>query len=71
MVWVVIGLAILGLLLDSDGGKFVLGAGVVALGFLFIKWISGMEIFLTLAKISGIALIVVLVFIIIASITDC
>lgn len=47
--------------LDSKVGKIVIGAGVVALGFLLLSWITGAGFFITFAKACAVLIVVVLV----------
>ena len=51
---------IIGALMDSDIGQFGLAGAALAVGFLILKWITGWEFFITLAKIcaAGIVLLV-------------
>ena len=65
MVWLVVAVVILGLLMDSELGKFVLGTGVVALGLLLIGWIFDATLFFTLAKICAGLIVVIVAFLII------
>lgn len=48
-------------ILDSLPGKFVVGASVVAVGLLLLKWITGVAFFITLAKACAVVIVIVIV----------
>lgn len=62
MFWtiLIIIIAIVAICLDSGFGKLVIGSGVVALGLLFLRLITGLSLFVTLAKLCAIIMIVVI-----------
>lgn len=72
MFWVglIIVIAIIAACLDSSSGKFVIGAAVVAIGLLLLSWITGLELFITLAKVCAIAIVIVIVGLIVISVID-
>lgn len=70
MTWLIIGIAVLGIMLDSDSGKFILGTGAAALGLLFLYWIFDAALFLTIAKICAAIIVITVVCIIVAWIFD-
>lgn len=70
MVWIIVIAIVIGLLLDSKLGKIVLGAGVAALGLWLLSWITEIDFFLTLVKICGVAVVVIIVGLIIKAIVD-
>ena len=53
--------AIIAACLESLPGKLVAGSIVLAIGFLLLRWITGVELFITLAKTCAIILVVVIV----------
>ena len=67
MFWavVIIAIIIIGFCMDSDIGKIILVAGVIALGMLLLTWITGIEIFVTLAKICAVIIILIIIGVII------
>lgn len=72
MFWVVaiIVVAIIAAFLDSDVGKVVMGAGVIAIGMLLLSWISGMGFFVTLAKVCAVIIVLIILWLILAAIFD-
>lgn len=48
-------------LAESIVGKIVVGAAVVAIGLLLLRWITGLTIFVTLAKVCAIVMVVAIV----------
>lgn len=70
MVWIIVIAIVIGLLLDSKLGKIVLCAGVAALGLWLLSWITEMDFFLTLVKICGVTVVVIIVGLIIKAIAD-
>ena len=72
MFWVVaiIVVAIIEAFLDSDAGKVVIGAGVIAIGMLLLSWISGMGFFVTLAKVCAVIIVLIILWLILAAIFD-
>ena len=72
MGWVIL-FVIVGIfaaILDSDGGKLFVGAGVLALGLLLLKWITGFGFLITLAKICAVTMVVVAVGALLLAILD-
>ena len=63
MFWVVIIIvcAIIGACLDSTIGKIVIGSSVLAIGFLLLRWITGISFLVTLAKGCAILIVVTIV----------
>ncbi len=70
MFWtvVIVIVALIFVTLESTLGKIVFGAGVVALGLLLLRWITGLTLFVTLAKVCAIVMIVTIVVAILISI---
>lgn len=63
MGWIIF-LVIVGLVAvfaDSIVGKIVLSAVVLAIGLLLLRWITGVALFVTLAKVCAIVIVTVLV----------
>jgi len=63
MFWVVVIIivALIAVSLESIFGKIVFGAGVVAIGCLLLRWITGLTLFVTLAKVCAIIMVVTIV----------
>lgn len=63
MWWVVliVIVALIAMSLESLIGKIVVGAAVVAIGLLLLRWITGLTIFITLAKVCAIVMVVTIV----------
>lgn len=68
MGWIV-GFIILMIILGSLG-PIGIGVGVVGIGLLLIAWISGMSIFVTLAKVCAVIIVIIVVGAILAFIAD-
>ena len=70
MGWViaVIVIAIVGMCMDSDLGKIALAAGALALGCWLLEWILDLAFFGILAKICVAAVVLIVLFAILASI---
>ena len=71
MIWViaiVIICSIVASIFDSTFGRFVIGASVVAIGFLLLKLITGIGFFLTLAKVCAAIIVVAIVGVILLAI---
>lgn len=70
MGWVIlfIVIAIVGACLDSGAGKLVLSAGALGIGFLIIRWITDIGFFASIAKLCGVAVIVVILWMIVSAI---
>ena len=62
MGWVVVVLIMLliDMCLDFVAGKIIIGASVVAIGSLLIAWITGLGIFVNLAKTCAIIIVIVI-----------
>ncbi|MGN0467220.1 MAG: hypothetical protein ACI4GY_00660 [Acutalibacteraceae bacterium] len=62
MIWIILLIicVIIAAILDSFLGKIVIGAAVVAIGFLLLSWITGMSLFITLAKACAVIIVVVI-----------
>lgn len=60
MFWVglIVAMVIISAFLESDVGKLLSVCGVVALGLLILKWITGWGIFITIAKICAVIIVV-------------
>ena len=63
MFWiiVIIIVALIAVSLESIFGKIVFGAAVVAIGLLLLRWITGVCLFITLAKACAIIMVVTIV----------
>lgn len=63
MFWiiVIIIVALIAVSLESILGKIVFGAGGVAIGCLLLRWITGLALFVTLAKVCAIIMVVTIV----------
>ena len=63
MFWIVVIIivALIAVSLESILGKIVFGAGVVAIGLLLLRWITGLTVFVTLAKVCAIIMVVTIV----------
>ena len=63
MFWIVVIIivALIAVSLESILGKIVFGAGVVAIGLLLLRWITGLAVFVTLAKVCAIIMVVTIV----------
>lgn len=63
MFWVIVIIivALIAVSLESILGKVVFGAGVVAIGLLLLRWITGLALFVTLAKVCAIVMVVTIV----------
>ena len=57
-IWLLIAAVIISSFLESDVGKLLSVCGVVALGLLILKWITGWGIFITIAKICAVIIVV-------------
>lgn len=70
MGWVVsiIALMIISACMESKTGKIILSAGMIALGCLVLDLITGMGLFVTLAKLCAIVIVVVIVGVIVFAI---
>ena len=63
MFWIVVIIivALIAVSLESILGKIVFGAGVVAIGCLLLRWITGLALFVALAKVCAIIMVVTIV----------
>ena len=63
MFWiiVIIIVTLIAVSLESIFGKIVFGAAVVAIGLLLLRWITGVGLFITLAKACAIIMVVTIV----------
>lgn len=63
MFWIVVIIivALIAVGLESIPGKIVAGAAVVAIGLLLLKWITGITLFVTLAKVCAILIVIIIV----------
>lgn len=70
MGWAVliIALMIISACMESKTGKIILSAGMIALGCLLLDLITGMGLFITLAKLCAIVIVVVIVGVIVLAI---
>ena len=70
MGWAVliIALMIISACMESKTGKIILSAGMIALGCLVVDLITGMGLFVTLAKLCAIVIVVVIVGVIVLAI---
>lgn len=60
-IFVIVIVTLLVTILDSLPGKVVVGALVVAVGLLLLKWITGIVFFVTLAKVCAVIIVIVIV----------
>lgn len=67
-VAIIIAVAIIAVMIDSDAGKVFLGVGVIALGLLLLRWITGIGLLVTLAKACAVIMVVIVVGMILVSI---
>ena len=70
MVLIIAAVIVIGLLMDSTLGKIILGIGVAGLGLWLLSWITDSDFLLTLVKLCGVALVVIVVGWIIKAIVD-
>ena len=70
MFWVVliIIIALFSAFLDSGAGKIVMSASVIAIGLLLLRWITGLTMFVTVAKGCAVVMVVVVVGILVLAI---
>ena len=70
MGWAVliIALMIISACMESKTGKIILSAGMIALGCLVLDLITGMGLFVTLAKLCAIVIVVVIIGVIVLAI---
>lgn len=61
LICIVVIVALLVTLLDSLPGKNVLSATVLAIGLLLLRWITGVALFVTLAKVCAIIIVIAIV----------
>lgn len=61
LICIVVIVALLVTLLDSLPGKIVLSATVLAIGLLLLRWITGVALFVTLAKACAVVIVIVTV----------
>ena len=64
IMWWVIVLVIIAMIavgLESVPGKIIAGATVVAIGFLLLRWITGIGLLVTLAKVCAVVIVVTIV----------
>lgn len=63
MFWIVVIIIVvlIAASLESKLGKIVFGAGVVAIGCLLLRWITGLALFVTFAKVCAIIMVVTIV----------
>lgn len=63
MFWVVVIIivALIAVGLESIPGKIVAGASVLAIGLLLLRWVTGVALFVTLAKACAVVIVVVIV----------
>ena len=54
--------------MDSALGKVALGAGVVAIGFLLLDWITDIGIFVVLSKVCAVVIVLIILWAILAAI---
>ena len=60
-IGIIIAVAIIACMLDSEIGKIFFGAGVLAIGLLLLKWITGFGLFAFLAKACAVIMVVVVI----------
>ena len=70
MGWValIIALMVISACMESKTGKIILSAGMIALGCLLLDFITGMDLFITLAKLCAVVIVVVIVGVVILAI---
>lgn len=63
MFWiiVIIIIALIAVSLESIFGKIVFGAAVIAIGLLLLRWITGVALFVTLAKVCAVVMVITIV----------
>ena len=61
LICLVVIVALLVTLLDTLPGKIVLSATVLAIGLLLLRWITGVALFVTLAKVCAVVIVIVIV----------
>ena len=63
MFWVVVIIivALIAVGLESIPGKIVAGASVLAIGLLLLRWITGVALFVTLAKACAVVIVITIV----------
>lgn len=63
MFWVIVIIivALIAVGLESIPGKIVAGASILAIGLLLLRWITGVALFVTLAKACAVVIVVVIV----------
>ena len=63
MFWIIVIIicAIIAVSLDSLLGKIVFASAVVAIGCLLLRWITGLALFVILAKVCAIIMVVTIV----------
>ena len=63
MFWVVVIIivALVAIGLESIPGKIVAGASVLAIGLLLLRWITGVALFVTLAKACAVVIVITIV----------
>lgn len=63
MGWIIliVILAIIAACLESLPGKLVAGSIVIAIGCLLLRWITGIELFVTLAKACAVIIVLLIV----------
>ena len=63
MGWIILFviIALVATFADSIPGKIVLCATVSAIGFLLLRWITGIVLFVTLAKVCAVVIVIVIV----------
>lgn len=61
LICIIVIVALLVTLLDSLPGKIVLSATVLAIGLLLLRWITGVALFVTLAKVCAVIIVISIV----------
>ena len=63
-------IALVAMFAESLTGKIVLGAMVLAIGFLLLKWITGIALFVVLAKLCFVVVVIVTIIAILLAIVN-
>ena len=61
LICIVVIVALLVTLLESLPGKIVLSATVLAIGLLLLRWITGVALFVILAKVCAVIIVISIV----------
>ena len=72
MGWIIaiVAVVLISMFLESDLGKVVAGCGVIAIGLLLLKWITGWGFLVTLAKACAVIMVVVIIGVIVMALIN-